>query len=85
MDYQRIFEFDFEIQKIRYRGNQGQGLCPFHDDRNPSLSWSIENGLWTCFSGCGSGNTYQFAERLNLPNPTQYIEESIGSLKEWKN
>ncbi len=81
MDYQRIFEFDFGIQKIRYRGNQGQGLCPFHDDQNPSLSWSIENGLWTCFSGCGSGNTYQFAERLNLPNPTQYIEESIVDSK----
>ena len=81
MDYQRIFEFDFGIQKIRYRGSQGQGLCPFHDDRNPSLSWSIENGLWTCFSGCGSGNTSQFAERLNLLNPTQYIEDSTRDSK----
>ena len=81
MDYQRIFEFDFGIQKIRYRGSQGQGLCPFHDDQNPSLSWSTKSGLWTCFSGCGSGNTYQFAERLNLPNPTQYIEESIVDSK----
>ena len=81
MDYQRIFEFDFGIQKIRYRGSQGQGLCPFHDDQNPSLSWSTKSGLWTCFSGCGSGNTYQFAERLNLPNSTQYEEESIVGSK----
>ena len=55
MDYQRIFESDFNIKKIKYRGNQG-------------------TGLWTCFSGCGEGNTYQFAKRLNLPNYHQYID-----------
>ena len=81
MDYQRIFESDFGIQKIKYRGNQGTGLCPFHDDRNPSLSWSLDTGLWTCFSGCGSGNTYQFAERLNLPNSHQYIPPSTTGSK----
>ena len=81
MDYQRIFESDFGIQKIKYRGNQGMGLCPFHDDRNPSLSWQLDTGLWTCFSGCGSGNTYQFAERLKLPNPHQYIEPSTMDSK----
>ena len=76
MDYRSIFESDFGIQKIKYTGKQGLGLCPFHDDHNPSLSWQLDTGLWTCFSGCGSGNTYQFAERLNLPNPHQYIEPS---------
>ena len=81
MDYQRIFESDFGIQKIKYRGNQGTGLCPFHDDRNPSLSWSLDTGLWTCFSGCGSGNTYQLAERLNLPNPRQYIDNPYEDSK----
>ena len=45
MDYRSIFENDFGIQKIKYRGNQGMGLCPFHDDRNPSLGWCIDNGL----------------------------------------
>ena len=38
MDYQTIFESDFGIQKIKYTGNQGLGLCPFHEDHNPSLS-----------------------------------------------
>ena len=85
MDYQRIFESDFGIQKIKYRGTQGLGLCPFHDDHNPSLSWQLDTGLWTCFSGCGSGNTYQFAERLNLPNPRQYIESSIIDSKNYRN
>ena len=81
MDYQRIFESDFGIQKIKYRGNQGTGLCPFHNDRNPSLSWSVDTGLWTCFSGCGKGNAYQLAERLNLPNPRQYIDNPYEDSK----
>ena len=76
MDYRSIFESDFGIQKIKYRGNQGTGLCPFHDDHNPSLSWQLDTGLWTCFAGCGSGNTYQFAVRLNFPNSHQYIPPS---------
>ena len=76
MDYRSIFEKDFCIQKIKYRGNQGMGLCPFHDDRNPSLGWCIDNGLWTCHAGCGSGNTYQFAERLNMPNKHDYIDDA---------
>lgn len=43
---------------------QLMGLCPFHDDRNPSLSVNPESGLWRCF-GCGeSGNAKQFAEKV---------------------
>ena len=30
------------------------GLCPFHDDNNPSLHVSEEKGLFHCFS-CGTG------------------------------
>ena len=76
MDYQRIFEYEIGVQKIKYTGSQGLGLCPLHDDRKPSFSFNIDNGLWNCFSGCGSGNLYQLAERLNMDNPHQYIESS---------
>jgi len=30
------------------------GLCPFHEDHQPSLSINIEKNLWQCF-GCGKG------------------------------
>lgn len=37
-----------------------QALCPFHDDRKPSLSVNLKNGLWQCF-GCGaSGDVIAF-------------------------
>jgi DNA primase len=32
------------------------GLCPFHDDKNPSLVVTPDKNLWHCF-GCGKGST----------------------------
>lgn len=37
-------------------GSQFMGLCPFHDDRNPSLSLNIEKQLFNCF-GCGKSGS----------------------------
>jgi DNA primase len=36
------------------------GLCPFHADKNPSLSITPSKNLWQCF-GCGaSGDVIRF-------------------------
>ena len=46
--------------KLRRVGKEYMGLCPFHDDCNPSLSVNRERGLWRCF-GCGrSGDVHKF-------------------------
>jgi DNA primase catalytic core len=38
-------------------------VCPFHDDRNPSLSISDSKKVWNCF-GCGaSGNLFGLEKR----------------------
>ncbi len=37
-------------------GNQFMGLCPFHEDRNPSLSLNEEKQLFNCF-GCGKSGS----------------------------
>jgi DNA primase len=29
------------------------GLCPFHDDHNPSLVISPQKNLWNCLGGAG--------------------------------
>jgi DNA primase len=29
---------------------QGKALCPFHDDKSPSLQFSKEKNICTCFS-----------------------------------
>lgn len=33
------------------------GLCPFHDDREPSLVISPKNNLWHCLGACQSGGS----------------------------
>lgn len=48
--------------EMRKAGSEYMGLCPFHDDRNPSLAVNAEKGVWHCF-GCGkSGNYHSFLE-----------------------
>lgn len=37
---------------LKRSGNRYQGLCPFHQDRNPSFSVSPETGRYRCWS-CG--------------------------------
>lgn len=39
---------------IKKTGKGYVGLCPFHDDRNPSMHVDEEKGLFHCFS-CGAG------------------------------
>jgi DNA primase len=34
----------------------GQGLCPFHDDHNPSFSVNDEENYWYCFA-CDKGGS----------------------------
>ena len=55
--------FKRHIKKSKINGNQLTGLCPFHDDRNPSFSANLETGQWNCFA-CDDkqGNAKQFAE-----------------------
>ncbi len=40
--------------KLKKNGKSFFGLCPFHDDHNPSLSINPLTNLWQCF-GCGAG------------------------------
>ena len=64
--------FQTHVKNLKKVGSQGQyvGLCPFHNDRNPSLSVNIPSTLWNCHAGCGGGDAADFAEMLNLdPKP----------------
>jgi DNA primase len=39
---------------LKEKGSSWMGLCPFHEDKNPSLSVDRRKGLFNCF-GCGAG------------------------------
>jgi len=59
---QRISVLDFVSQYIDLQPtNQGAiGLCPFHDDHNPSFSVNASENYWQCFAGCGGGSIIDF-------------------------
>lgn len=50
--------------KLTRKGKSYTGLCPWHDDKNPSLSVDREKGLYNCF-GCGeSGDIFSLVEKM---------------------
>jgi hypothetical protein len=38
-------------------------LCPFHDDKLPSLSINLDSGQWICYANCGAGYLDSFITR----------------------
>ena len=50
---------------LKKNGKSYHGLCPFHDDTNPSLSINPDKNLWQCF-GCGAaGDVIRFVELVD--------------------
>lgn len=43
--------------KLHPHGKNLIGLCPFHDDKEPSLVITPEKNLWNCLGACGAGGT----------------------------
>ena len=43
--------------KLQHHGPDLIGLCPFHDDKNPSLVITPSKNLWNCLGACGKGGS----------------------------
>ena len=43
--------------ELRRQGKDWAGLCPFHDDREPSLVVTPSKGLWRCLGACSAGGS----------------------------
>jgi DNA primase catalytic core len=43
--------------KLKRHGADLIGLCPFHEDRSPSLVISPKKNLWNCLGACGKGGS----------------------------
>ncbi len=69
------------IKKSRIRGNRITGLCPFHPDKKPSFSMSLEagkEGLYYCFSCHASGNLAIFLRKMKVASSA--IDRLVSSL-----
>lgn len=52
------------------------GKCPFHDDKNPSLSVDVEKGVWFCHAGCGGGGVIEFLARYLGVTVPEFLHKS---------
>jgi len=66
---------------LKKRGKELVGLCPFHDDKHPSLNVSPTRQIFKCFA-CGAGGTvYQFLmrhDKLTFPEAVRTLAESAN-------
>ncbi len=63
------------------RGKNFFGVCPFHDDSNPSMCVSREKQIYTCFSCHATGNVYTFLmnyEHIDFREALRYLGEKVG-------
>ena len=63
---------------LKKAGRDFKGLCPFHDDKNPSLHVSDEKGMFHCFSCKAGGDVFEFVRRINGATFPEAVREVAG-------
>lgn len=61
---------------LKRSGRNFVGICPFHDDKNPSMSVSPERNMYHCFACKAGGNAINFIqeyEKLNFPEAVEKL------------
>lgn len=81
IDTASIVEVIGEDIALRKAGVNYKGLCPFHDDRTPSLVVSPVKGICKCFACGKGGNVLWYLQEKNgwtFPEACQYIGKKYG-------
>ncbi|MEX0820524.1 MAG: DNA primase [Rhodothermales bacterium] len=67
--------------RLKKRGSNYFGLCPFHSENTPSFSVNPAMGIFKCF-GCGAGgDVFQFVMRvegMSFPEAVRTLAEKAG-------
>lgn len=67
--------------KLEAKGKNYFGICPFHNDHNPSMSVSPDKQIYTCFVCGASGNVFSFVqnyENVSFIEAVKIIADKIG-------
>ena len=70
-----------EYVPLTQKGKNFFGVCPFHDDTNPSMSVSREKQIYRCFSCGASGNVFQFVqdyEHISFKEALRMLADKAG-------
>ncbi len=70
--------------KLKRHGQDRIGLCPFHDDKEPSLVISPKRNLWHCLGACQAGGSVidwvMKAEGVSFRHAVELLREDSPSL-----
>ena len=70
--------------KLERRGADLHGLCPFHEDRDPSLVITPEKNLWHCLGACQAGGSVidwvMKAEGVSFRHAVELLRADLPSL-----
>ncbi|MCC7146008.1 MAG: DNA primase [Phycisphaeraceae bacterium] len=66
---------------LRAKGREFMGLCPFHEDHNPSLYVSPAKQIYKCFVCGAGGDVFSFVmnyHKMPFPEALRYLAERAG-------
>ena len=86
-DATNIIDMISPYVRLKKRGKNYVGLCPFHSEKTPSFTVSAERQLYHCF-GCGAGgNIFTFfmqQEKISFAEAVRFLADRVGiSLARW--
>lgn len=67
--------------KLKRKGSNYVGVCPFHNDRNPSMSVNQPRQMYHCFSCGAGGDVFKFVmdyENLTFPEAMKVLADRAG-------
>ncbi len=76
-----IVDIVSEYVDLERKGKNYFGLCPFHEDSNPSMSVSTEKQLFKCFSCGAGGNAITFVmniENISFKEALSRVGKTVG-------
>ncbi len=81
IDLDRIVDYKAEytavIKQWKISGDELNGLCPFHKEKNPSFSANLKTGQWQCFTEGYGGNFISFWAKLNGVDNAQAYKDIL--------
>ena len=81
IDSARVEDVVGDFVRLRKRGSNWVGLCPFHNEKTPSFSVNPARNIYKCF-GCGkAGSSVNFImehERLSYPEALRWLAKKFN-------
>ena len=77
----KIEEVVGDFVPLKKRGQNWVGVCPFHEDKNPSMYVSPRLGIFKCFVCDAGGNAVHFLmehEKISYPEALRYLAKKYN-------